>query len=186
MEFTIQTVETAPADSRPLLEDSLKAWKMIPSLHGVMANSPSCLQAYQELHQSFTQSSLTAEERSVVWMTVSTTNECHYCVPAHTAIAKMDGLGQALVETLRSGNALDDPKLEALRQFTLALVTKNGKVSQEEQSAFLDAGFEASQALEVVVGVAQMCCRDCAEIVPPTVSALCHVSCAIHRSKSAR
>lgn len=77
MEFTVHTVETAPEGSRPLLEKSLKAWRMIPNLHAVMAESPQSLQAYQELHHLFTQTSLTAEERSVVWLAVSTANECH-------------------------------------------------------------------------------------------------------------
>ena len=155
MQFATHTVETAPEGSQPLLEKSLKAWQMIPNLHAVMAESPQSLQAYQDLHHLFTQTSLTAEERSVVWLTVSTANECHYCVPAHTAIAHMDGLEQPIIEALRTGKSLADAKLEALRQFTLALVKKNGQVSEEEQSAFLAAGYEPKHALEVLVGIAQ-------------------------------
>jgi AhpD family alkylhydroperoxidase len=155
MNFTIHTVESAPVGSKPNLESSLRAWRMIPNLYGVMAESPVALQAYQELHHLFAQSSLTAEERSVVWLTVSVANECHYCVPAHTAIAYSDGLERSLIDALRAGNPLSDPKLEALRQFTLALVTKNGKVSEEEQSTFLAAGYEVRHALDVLVGIAQ-------------------------------
>jgi AhpD family alkylhydroperoxidase len=155
MHFATHTVETAPEGSQPLLEKSLKAWRMIPNLHAVMAESPQSLQAYQDLHHLFTQTSLTAQERSVVWLTVSTANECHYCVPAHTAIAHMDGLEQPLIDSLRTGESLTDAKLEALRQFTLALVKKYGQVSDEEQSAFLAAGYEPKHALEVLVGIAQ-------------------------------
>jgi AhpD family alkylhydroperoxidase len=155
MQFTTHTVESAPEGSQPLLEQSLMAWRMIPNLHAVMAESPQLLQAYQDLHHLFTQTSLTAVERSVVWLTVSTANECHYCVPAHTAIAHMDGLEPSLIDALRSGDSLADVKLEALRQFTLALVNKRGKVSAEEQSAFLAAGYTPKHALEVLVGIAQ-------------------------------
>jgi AhpD family alkylhydroperoxidase len=155
MQFTTHSIESAPRDSKPLLEKSLAAWRMIPNLHAVMAESPQSLQAYQALHHLFTQTSLTAEERSVVWLTVSTANECHYCVPAHTAIAHMDRLEQPLIEALRTGESLADAKLEALRQFTLALVKKNGQVSNEEQAVFLAAGYEPKHALDVLVGIAQ-------------------------------
>lgn len=67
----------------------------------------------------------------------------------------MVGLEQPLIAALRSGAPLADSKLEALRQFTLALMKKNGKVSNEERSAFLDAGYEPKHALAVVIGIAQ-------------------------------
>ena len=155
MQFTVHTMETAPEGSQPLLEASLKAWQMIPNLHAVMAESPQLLQSYQELHQLFMQTSLTAEERSVVWLTISVANECHYCVPAHTAIAQMDGLDGSLIEALRSSASLQDLRLEELRKFTLALLKKNGQVSDEERAAFQAAGFEPKQALEIMVGIAQ-------------------------------
>jgi len=31
--FTFHTIDTAPADSKPLLEDSVKNFGMIPNLH---------------------------------------------------------------------------------------------------------------------------------------------------------
>lgn len=65
MRFTIHTVETVPKGSQPLLEKSLKAWRMIPHLHAVMPESPQSLQAYQDLHHLFTNTSVVAEERSV-------------------------------------------------------------------------------------------------------------------------
>lgn len=59
------------------------------------------------------------------------------------------------IEALRTGESLADAKLEALRQFTLALVKKYGQISEEEQGAFLAAGYEPKHALEVLVGIAQ-------------------------------
>ena len=36
-DFTIHDVESAPEKSKPLLENSVKGFGMIPSLHGIMA-----------------------------------------------------------------------------------------------------------------------------------------------------
>ena len=48
--LTIQTIESAPEGSKPLLTNSVKAFGMIPNLHGILASSPQILEAYQKLH----------------------------------------------------------------------------------------------------------------------------------------
>ena len=48
--FTIHTQETAPAASKPLLDKSLKAFGRVPGLHGVLAEAPKALEAYQNTH----------------------------------------------------------------------------------------------------------------------------------------
>ena len=58
----IHNIESAPAEAKPLLENSQKAYGMIPGLHGVLAGSPQILKAYQTLHELFTQSSFNEDE----------------------------------------------------------------------------------------------------------------------------
>ena len=56
-EFTLHSEDSAPAESQPLLQQSQKAFGMIPGLHAVMAESPGLLEGYQRLHALFSQSS---------------------------------------------------------------------------------------------------------------------------------
>lgn len=153
-EFKIHDVTSAPQDARPLLEKSLKAYGMIPNLHGVMAESPQTLEAYQALSGLFEATSLTVEERNVVWLTLNVRHDCHYCVPAHTAIAKGQGVSDAVIDALRDETTLPDAKLEALRAFTLAVVDKRGDVSESDLNSFFAAGYTNRQVLDVVTGVA--------------------------------
>ena len=90
-------------------------------------------------------------EQQVVILTVSELNECTYCMAAHSAAAKMVGLPEAELEALRARRLLADPKLEALRAFASAVVQQLGWVSEQQIDAFLDAGFEREQVLDVVV-----------------------------------
>ena len=53
----VHNIESAPEGSKPLLENSQKSFGMIPGLHGVLAASPKILEAYQTLHQLFTETS---------------------------------------------------------------------------------------------------------------------------------
>ncbi len=154
-EFTIHTEETAPEASRPLVAKSIAANGRLPGLHGVMAEAPGLLEGYQKLHELFLNSSFDKDELTVVWQAINVENECHYCVPAHTGIAKMMKVDDAITEALRDETPLPTPRLEALRSFTLKLVRDRGFVSDADVQAFLDAGFTQRNILEVILGYSQ-------------------------------
>jgi len=151
----MHNIESAPEGSKTLLEQSQKANGMIPGLHGVLAGAPGLLEGYQTLHKLFTESSFNAEELTVVWQTINVEHECHYCVPAHTAIANRMKVDTAITDALRNGTALPTNKLQALHEFTLAMLRSRGQITQEELQAFYAAGYEERQVLEVILGLSQ-------------------------------
>ena len=151
----IHDLETAPEASKPFLEKSQKTNGMIPGLHGVLAGAPGLLEGYQNLHKLFMDSSFDKDELTVVWQAINVEHECHYCVPAHTAIANMMKVDDSITESLRNETPLENSKLEALRTFTLSMVRNRGNVSQQELQAFYDAGYGKRQVLEVILGLSQ-------------------------------
>ena len=151
----IHDIKTAPEGSKALLENSQKAYGMIPGLHGVLAASPELLKAYQELHQLFTETSFNNDELTVVWQTINVEHGCHYCVPAHTGIAKMMKVDDAIINALRNQTPLADAKLEALRTLTLSITRNRGNVSQADLEAFYAAGYGEQQVLEIILGLSQ-------------------------------
>jgi len=153
--LTIHDLETAPEQSKPFLEASLKANGRIPGLHGVLASSPELLEAYQALHKLFVASSFDNEELTVVWQTINVEHECHYCVPAHTGIANMMKVDPALTEALRNTTAMPTEKLQALHDTTLAIVRQRGYVTDDQVKAFFAAGYEERQLLEIILGLSQ-------------------------------
>lgn len=155
VEFTRHDESTAPEAAKPLLAASLKQNGRIPGLHATMAEAPGLLEGYQNLHRLFLDSSFDKDELTVVWQTINVEHECHYCVPAHTGIAKRMGVDDAISEALRDGTPLPTDHLEALRTFALAMVRERGDVSDGTVQTFLDAGYTQRQVLEVVLGIAQ-------------------------------
>lgn len=151
----VHNIESAPEESKALLENSQKAYGMIPGLHGVLAASPQLLKAYQQLHELFSNSSFNEDELTVVWQTINVEHNCHYCVPAHTGIAKMMKVDDAIIEALRNETPLEDSKLEALRNMTLSVVRNRGNVSQEDLDAFYAAGYGERQVLDIILGMSQ-------------------------------
>ncbi|PKG55385.1 carboxymuconolactone decarboxylase [Shewanella sp. Choline-02u-19] len=153
--FKLHTVETAPAKSKPILENAAKQMGAVPGLFAVMAESPNTLEAYTQLHQQFASSSFNAEELTVVWQTINVEHQCHYCVPAHTGIAHSMKVDGALTDALRNREPMPTPKLQALQDLTLSMVRNRGNVSQAELEAFYAAGYGQQQVLEIILGLSQ-------------------------------
>ncbi|MFT7683468.1 MAG: alkylhydroperoxidase family enzyme [Moritella dasanensis] len=153
--FTIHSLESAPAKSRPILEQSLKANGMLPNLHAVMAEAPGLLEGYQVLHKLFTESSFNAEELTVVWQTINVEHGCTYCVPAHTGIANMMKVDPAITASLRNQDPMPTPTLQVLHDTTLLMVRNRGVISEAEMQSFFVAGYTQQQLLEIVLGLAQ-------------------------------
>lgn len=154
-DFTLHTIDSAPEKSKPLLENSQKGFGMIPGLHAVMAEAPGVLEGYQVLHQLVLDSSFDNDEKTVVWQSINVEHACHYCVPAHTGIAKMMDVSDDITNALRDETALPNDRLEALRDFALSVVRERGEVNEETVTTFLNAGFTKRQVLEVVLVVSQ-------------------------------
>ncbi|MCY4336699.1 MAG: carboxymuconolactone decarboxylase family protein [Litoreibacter sp.] len=154
-DFPSHDMDTAPEASKPLLENSQKAFGRLPGLHKVMSESPQLLEGYQVLHKLFAESDFDAEELTVVWQTINVEHECHYCVPAHTGIAKMMKVDEAIVEALRNETPLANAKLEALRTFTLQMLRSRGNVTEEQMQTFFAAGYDHRAVLNIILGLAQ-------------------------------
>jgi AhpD family alkylhydroperoxidase len=146
-------LSSAPTSARPLLEGSLKKFGKIPSPLARLANSPIALQAALAGLDAFEHSSLVPLEREVVAMTLATRNGCNYCLGLHRKLLRLLDAPPELCAALEHATALATPKLEALRQFTLALLDRTGDVTSAEWQAFLAAGYDRTAALDVVLGI---------------------------------
>ena len=155
MTFTIHTQDSATQDARAELERSQKAFGFIPNLHAVLAEAPSVLTAYKELHTLFQNSSFNNDELTVVWQTINVENECHYCIPAHTGIAHMMKVDPVIIDALSSGDELASEKLQTLRDTTLALLRHRGRLEAHHLDAFKSVGYGNQQLLEIILGIAQ-------------------------------
>jgi uncharacterized peroxidase-related enzyme len=152
--LTIHTAETAHPDAKDRLLTAQKNNGFLPNLIGVLANAPTALETYQVVGAINARSGLSAAEREVVQITAATRNGCGFCVAGHTALARKKlAMPEDIIQALRNTNALNDPKLNALAQFTLAVIDLKGQVADDELKDFLDAGYTQANALEVVLGV---------------------------------
>lgn len=153
--FTLHDQDSAPEASKPLLKKSVAAFGMIPNLHAVMAESPQFLEAYQRVHELFSNCSFDKDELTVVWQTINNAHSCGYCLPAHTAVAKMMGADESITESIKAGTKLPSEKLDVLRDTTLAMVESRGNLTDAQLDKFYSAGYTHQNLLDIILGLSQ-------------------------------
>ena len=152
--LTLHTLETAPADSKPLVERSQQLNGYLPNLIGILANAPLALQTYVTVGEINGRASLSFAEREVVQITAARLHGCDFCVAGHSALAvRKVGLPTAQVVALQHGRHTGDARLDAVQAFVTAVIHTRGAVSDAEFASFRAAGYSEAQALEVVLGV---------------------------------
>ncbi|MBN3788001.1 carboxymuconolactone decarboxylase family protein [Burkholderia sp. Ac-20353] len=150
----LPTVENAPAASQPFLEKSLRANGFLPNLVRSLANAPVALETYLTVAEINSRAGLTFAEREAVQITAAAVHGCGFCVAGHTAAAlKKANIDRDDVDALRHGAPPPDTRLAAVAEFTRAVIATRGAVTDDALDAFIAAGFNEANALEVVLGV---------------------------------
>ncbi len=153
MNFPLLNETNAPEGALEALATTKENFGMIPNVEKVMALAPQLLSGYVHMWDLFETTTFTPVERQVIYMTANFENECSYCVPWHSLLAKNAGIDPCEVEALRSGAPLANPKLEVLRGFTRTLIANRGKASEADLQVFFTAGYSDVQVLEVILGL---------------------------------
>lgn len=152
--FKIHKLEEATGPRRDAMDAITKLYVDVPNVLAAMAESPAALQGYESLARAMANTTFTPTERHVVWFTINLEHGCHYCMSAHTPHAIKEDIAENVIATARSGGTYADPKLEALRVFTLDMVRERGWLPQEQVDAFLSAGFTRENVFEVIMAIA--------------------------------
>ncbi len=122
-----------------------------------MANLRGVLAGYLSTYKDFRETAgFSPAEQETVFLTISRVNGCTYRTAAHSMIAdKKSGVPADSLAALRDGSDLPDAKLDAVAEFTEAMVVSRGNPGRDAVNAFLAAGFEEKQ----VLGVLAIACK---------------------------
>ena len=147
--------ESANAEQQILFERSKKENKMIPNMFRNMGNHPALLEAYMNGYSSFrSKSEFTSAEQEVVLLTISAENNCDYCIEGHSIAADMmSKVPLAVTEAIRTNTEIPEEKLKQLSVFTSIMVNKRGNPSEEDVTAFLNAGYKEYHILSIILAI---------------------------------
>ena len=151
--FTRHTTESAPPAARRALSAVAAKQGYLPAAAALMAESPETLDGFLRLSGLLDGSTLDPLARETVIMTMAVRNGCHVCVAMHTARLSALGADPAVTAALRAGAPPGDPRLAAVRAFTLRVLDTAGDAGDDALAGFLGHGFTRRNALEVVLGI---------------------------------
>jgi AhpD family alkylhydroperoxidase len=151
--FTKHTIDSAPTAARRAMTATAHQLGYLPSAVALMATSPALLEGFLRLNAMFEGTTLDPIAREVLSMTMATRHGCHVCLAMHTARLSAMDADAALVAALRGGEPLADPRLDAIRAFTLRVLDTTGDVGDPALKEFLAQGYTEQNALEVVLGI---------------------------------
>jgi AhpD family alkylhydroperoxidase len=153
--YPIHTIDTAPDHAKQPFVLLQEAFGFVPAVAGVMANSAPLLGSFLSAFGHFRgEGTFTPAERQVLLLSNAVTNNCAWAVAFHTLEALGDGVPPAEVDAIRQGRLPADPRFAALAALTRALIVRRGHLDEAGTAAFLAAGFDRDQVLEVITGVA--------------------------------
>lgn len=135
---------------------TLKAVKaklgVLPNLIATLAHAPAALNGYLAFSDAASKGRLSAAQREVIALAVAQTNQCAYCLAAHTAIGRQAGLSSEAIHAARSGSG--QPAEQALARVASQLTEQRGWLKVDQRTAFHAAGFDEAVLIEVVALVA--------------------------------
>lgn len=144
--------ETTIGKSKELFDAVNKKLGFIPNLIKVFGNSPATLETYLTLGKLTASGNFNNKFREQLALAIAEENECNYCLSAHTAIGKMNGLTDVQTEQNRQGNS-NDLKVEAALKFAQEVTRKRGQVNTEVIENFKAAGHNDGDVLEIILNV---------------------------------
>lgn len=154
MSTRIETLnpETTTGKSKELFNAVQNKLGFIPNLIKVFGNSPATLQSYLSLGELIASGNFSNKFREQLALAIAEENACNYCLSAHTAIGKMNGLTEEETEQNRQGVSAD-AKTQAGLQFAQNVTKNRGQVSTEAIQAVKEAGYNDGDILEIVLNV---------------------------------
>lgn len=147
--FAVPTREQVSANNQAIFDHMKSAFGVVPNLYATFALNETALGDYLALQNR--KSTLSAKEREIINLVVSQVNDCKYCVPAHTMLAKMNGFTEEQILEIRRAQISFNDKYAALAKFVKETTVNRGRPSENSYDNFFEAGYSKANLVDVMM-----------------------------------
>lgn len=151
MQLTVQTLDSAPADSRPTLQAISADLGLVPNLAAAAATSPALLAGFDGLRRAVGSTKLDPVLREVAGLAVGVAVDNRYGVAFHSTMLAGLGLDEAEIDAMRDGRAPSDGTAAAVYQVAREVVLERGRVPDATVARATDTGLNTEAILEIVL-----------------------------------
>ncbi|TCM36216.1 carboxymuconolactone decarboxylase family protein [Kribbella sp. VKM Ac-2568] len=150
MDLTIHTPDTAPAESKALLDGIAEDLGFVPNLAATAAASPALLAGFDGLRRAVGSGALDPMLRETAGVAVGVAADNRYGVAFHSTVLSGLGADDGEIERMRSGEPPADPRAAAVYALARELVLTRGKVADGTVRRATEAGLSPGEILEIV------------------------------------
>ncbi len=145
--------QTTTGPAKALFEGVQGKLGVVPNLIRVLGNAPAALKGYLNFSSALADGSLSPKVREQIALAVAETNQCTYCLSAHTFIGGKLGLSQQDLADARHAKAAD-PRTDAILKLAHSIVVQRGVLGATGLEQARDAGLTDGEIVETVAHVA--------------------------------
>jgi uncharacterized peroxidase-related enzyme len=147
--FEVPTRDQVSENNQAIFDHMTSAFGMVPNLYATFALNDTALGDYLALQNR--KSTLSAKEREIINLVVSQVNDCKYCVPAHTMLAKMNGFTDEQILEIRRAQISFNDQYAALAKFVKETTVNRGRPSENATDIFFEAGYTKANLVDVMM-----------------------------------
>ena len=153
----LQPVSTEAANEKQtaLLSSAKKQVGFIPNMYRNMVNTPAFLDTYLHGYNAFRgQSDFTPAEQEVVFLALSKSNGCDYCMAAHSTLAaNFSGVPANILSAIRSDTKIPDAKIAALYAMAVEINESRGRPNPKSVEGFLSVGYSEKDIMAIILAL---------------------------------
>ena len=145
--------QTTTGPAKTLFDGVQGKLGVVPNLIRVLGNAPAALKGYLNFSAALADGSLSPKVRELIALAVAETNQCAYCLSAHSFIGGKLGLTQQDLVDARQANAAD-PRTDAILKLAQSIVVQRGELGTTGLELARKAGLTDGEIVETVAHVA--------------------------------
>jgi uncharacterized peroxidase-related enzyme len=145
--------KTTSGPAKQLFDGVQAKLGVVPNLFRVLGNAPSALAGYLSFGAALADGGFDAKLREQIALTVAESNQCGYCLSAHTFVGRKVGLSEQDIADARHANAAGE-RANAILKLARSIVVRRGEVTDEELDRARAAGLSEGDVIETVANVA--------------------------------
>ncbi len=151
--FPVPDLASLPEDIRERILKVQEKSGFIPNIFLALAWRPEEFRAFMAYHDTLMnkREGLTAAEREMIVVAISSANQCQYCVIAHGAILRVRAKNPAISEEVTANwrKAAITPRQKAMLAFATKVAAAAHLVGQEDHEALAAAGFTQDECWDI-------------------------------------
>ena len=148
--FQVPSRDQVAPEAQAIFDQFQQSMGKMPNLYATIGYSANALATYTQYVKGQVKNTFHARDREAIYLIVSETNGCEYCLASHTLSAIKTGWKEEDTLQLRAGTH-PDKKWQVIYAIIRSAIDNKGAVGENLLRSFADLGFNDAALMDLFV-----------------------------------